>query len=255
MADGVGGADGPGGPAGGSSSAVDAVVAKLKLMIASRQLGENDRLPPERQLAAEMGVSRNTIREALATLARMGLVEVKRGSGAFVRSLSSTSLLESMAVMVEVSPTERLLEYLTIRRIVEAETAALAAVHIADDELARLEACVDRMSPPGGSGGTTEEDQAADIEFHAILNAAARNPALEALGTALNSMTFRARIAAGMYRTSGTTVGTRGEHEAIFAAVRDHDPSRAGTLAAAHVIAVETALRAALDREDTGVEF
>ncbi|MEW2545367.1 FadR/GntR family transcriptional regulator [Streptomyces sp. NPDC047002] len=245
-------ADSSGGAADGSS-AVDAVVAKLKLMITSQQLRENDRLPPERQLAAELGVSRNTIREALATLARMGLVEVKRGSGAFVRNVASTSLLESMAFMVEVSPTERLLEYLTIRRIVEAETAALAAVRITDDEVARLESCVGRMSPPGDAAEHTEEDLAADIEFHAVLNAAARNPALEALGTALNSMTFRVRIAAGMYRTSGGAVGTRGEHEAILAAVRDRDPSRATTLAAAHVIAVETALRAALDEDGAGV--
>ncbi|PPF89518.1 GntR family transcriptional regulator [Subtercola sp. Z020] len=228
-----------------AGSAVTLVVAQLKAMIVERGLKSGDRLPPERQLASEMGVSRNTIREALGALAQSSVIEIKRGSGAFVRDLAPASLLDSMAFMIEISPIATLLDLLTLRRIVEAEAASLACVRITDEELAALEQCLDSMSGTPEAAGSQRTDEAAqlDLRFHQIINEAARNPALSALGSTLNSTTFRLRVSGGQYRSTAYPLDARSDHSSIYHAIRDRDPARASAAAAAHVGAVERSLR------------
>jgi GntR family transcriptional repressor for pyruvate dehydrogenase complex len=230
-----------------SGSAVTIVVAQIKAMITERGLKSGDRLPPERQLAAEMKVSRNTIREALGALAQSSVIEIKRGSGAFVRDLAPASLLDSMAFMIEISPIATLLDLLTLRRIVEAEAASLACVRITEGELDALQQCLDAMSAtPDAPGAEHTDDEAElDLRFHQIINDAARNPALSALGSALNSTTFRLRVSGGQYRSAAYPLDARSDHSSIYHAIRDRDPARASAAAAAHVGAVERSLREA----------
>jgi GntR family transcriptional repressor for pyruvate dehydrogenase complex len=223
---------------------VTIVVAQIKAMITERGLKSGDRLPPERQLAAEMKVSRNTIREALGALAQSSVIEIKRGSGAFVRDLAPASLLDSMAFMIEISPIATLLDLLTLRRIVEAEAASLACVRITEGELDALQQCLDAMSATPGAEHTDDEAEL-DLRFHQIINDAARNPALSALGSALNSTTFRLRVSGGQYRSAAYPLDARSDHSSIYHAIRDRDPARASAAAAAHVGAVERSLREA----------
>jgi GntR family transcriptional repressor for pyruvate dehydrogenase complex len=232
-----------------TGSAVDSVVERIKARIMTSGLKPGDRLPPERTLALEMGVSRNTIREALGALAQMSLVDIRRGSGAFIRDLAPSSLLDSMAFMIEISPVATLLDLLTLRRIVEAEAASLACVRITDAELSELESCLDEMSTtPDPSLEHIEKEAELDLRFHQIINDAARNPALSALGAALNSTTFRLRVSGGQFHASAYTSDARSDHSAIYGAIRDRDPARASAAAAAHVGAVERSLREASAR-------
>lgn len=236
------------------ASAVDLIVGRIKTHITSRGLGPGDKLPPERSLAAEMNVSRNTIREALGALERIGAIEIKRGSGAFVREWRAHSLLDGVEFMIDVSPIATLVDFLTLRRIIEAEAAALASVRITDEELDELHRCLLSMpETPGTETTTSPETVAADIRFHQLVNEAARNPALTALDATLNSTTFRLRVGGGLYRTSSRPTDARSEHAPIYAAIRDRDPARASAAAAAHVGAVERRLREALtDVEPAG---
>lgn len=226
------------------ASAVDSVVERIKASIASTGLQTGDRLPPERQLAREMGVSRNTIREALGALAQMRVIEIRRGSGTFIRDLTPSSLLDSMTFMIEISPVATLLDLLTLRRVVEAEAASLACVRMTDENLTELEACLHAMSRTSEpSRENAERDAALDLRFHEIINESAGNPALSALGAALNSTTFRLRISGGLYRASSYSSNAQSDHAAIFGAIRDRDPGRAAAAAAAHVGQVERSLR------------
>jgi GntR family transcriptional repressor for pyruvate dehydrogenase complex len=94
------------------------------MMIRDGSLNPGDRLPPERQLAEEFGVSRAAVREALSALGLMGLVEVRPGEGTFVRAVTEEALVSPMALLLAMERDEAMgLEMLEIRAALEAEAA------------------------------------------------------------------------------------------------------------------------------------
>lgn len=224
-------------------SAGDETVERLKQSIRSGRWKEGDRLPPERTLALELDVSRNTIREALGALALMRMVEIRPGSGTYVTSLRPELILDSLSMAVEMSSVATMMDLLALRRIVEAETSSLAAVRITAVQLAGLEACLQEMAAGASAGSAAGESSAEsmarlDLRFHALINEASGNSALTALAASLNSSTLRVRIWR-FYVEAGVESHAQSEHESIFAAIRDRDPARAAACAGAHVAGVE----------------
>ncbi len=107
---------------------------KLLADMANGRYAVGDRLPAERDLAAEYGVSRPTVREAIIALEVQGLVEVRVGSGAYVLRLPGRGDTPGFHVTA--------FELTEARLLIEGESAALAAHHITDEELSGLEALV-----------------------------------------------------------------------------------------------------------------
>jgi DNA-binding FadR family transcriptional regulator len=221
-------------------SAVSETVERLKDFIVSRRLAEGDRLPSERTLAQELNVSRNTVREALGVLGRVRVVDIRPGAGAFVTNFAPATLLDTVSFMIDFSPRATLRDLVTLRRVVEAETAALAAARMTPEDLGRLEDCFTRMARVPIED--VEAAAALDIEFHSIINNASANPALSVLSTALNGTTFRLRTLGGLYHSAAPASGAQAEHWSILAAVRERNATRASACAAAHVAAVEQLL-------------
>src|SRR5688572_12979341 len=116
----------------------DEVITRLRGMIQSGELPPGSRLPPENQLAAQMGLSRSGVREAVKVLASARVLEVRRGDGTFVTSLAPALLLEGVGFAVELLQGETLLEVMEVRRLLEPAATGLAARRISDDQLARL---------------------------------------------------------------------------------------------------------------------
>ena len=221
-------------------SAVSQTVERLKDLIVSRRLAEGDRLPPERALAQELNVSRNTVREALGVLGRVRVLDIRPGAGAFVTDFAPAALLDTVSFMIDFSPRATLLDLVTLRRVVEAETAALAAARMTSGDLSRLDDCFARMARVPVDD--VEAAAALDIEFHRIINDASANRALSALAAALNGTTFRLRTLGGLYHSSAPASGAQAEHRSILTAVRERNAPRASACAAAHVAAVEQLL-------------
>ncbi len=124
----------------------DRVVDAIRDLVESGQLAPGDRLPPERELAAQLGVSRTVLRESLATLAALGLVEARHGRGVFVtgRRLQATAQRLTLALTHEntTSQSERIArtrELFEIRRVLEGEAAAWAAQRASDEQIAELQ--------------------------------------------------------------------------------------------------------------------
>jgi len=224
-------------------SAADAVANALREAIRAGRWLPGDRLPPERALAATFEVSRNTVREALGSLSRMHIVDVRRGSGAYVTAPDPRVLLDALAPVVDMSPDTTVLDVLALRRIVEAEIAGLAAVRATDQDLGALTGSLERM-PRDQSWGDSDMETVAreDMRFHGLIGAASGNATLSALAGSLNGVTLRVRIWRG-YVEAGVATSARNEHQAILAAIREHDPARATACAAAHVAGVERFLR------------
>jgi DNA-binding FadR family transcriptional regulator len=233
------------------SSVGGETIRRLKAMITSGQFGAGERLPSERDLAAGLSVSRNSLREAIRALSLVGILEARHGDGTYVTSLAPRLLLDSLSLLVELSGDATVLDLLAIRRVLEASATEQAAARITDEQLAELELCVEAMrhDPQQGDGSVEELVSQADVRFHAIIAEASGNPALAALVGTMNSRTLQARVWRG-YAQVGVFVSTLAEHVAILEALRDRDPSRAFAHAAAHVASVETFIRERRDADD-----
>jgi GntR family transcriptional repressor for pyruvate dehydrogenase complex len=142
-------------------------------LLRSGHYREGDRLPSEWQLVEELNIGRSAVREAIRELLALGVVEVRAGRGTFVRSLRSDLLLrpETFDDVLETIVRRELLE---VRRIVEPESAALAAVRASAPEVARLYEDVERLRDAVRAGYRPPED----LGFHLDVVRATHNASL-----------------------------------------------------------------------------
>src|SRR3990170_4879450 len=123
----------------------DEAIEKIKGMIVSGSLRPGDRLPKESELAADLGLSRNSLREAVRALSLIRILDVRQGDGTYVTSLEPSLLLDALSFVVDLHHEGSLLHLLEARRLLEAEAASLAAQRIEDEQLAALRALLEAM--------------------------------------------------------------------------------------------------------------
>src|SRR5262245_52888606 len=123
----------------------DMVSRQIQGMIVERQLKPNDRLPAERDLAVQLGVSRTVVREAVRSLAAKGLLEVAPGrGGTVVRIPSAETMAEMMTLFLRGD--ERALDYenlIEVRRVLEVAIASIAAERRTEEDLAEMQVILD----------------------------------------------------------------------------------------------------------------
>lgn len=202
------------------------VAEALALRILSGAYPAAKPLPNEALLLGEFGVSRTCLREALQMLSAKGLVRSRPKLGTFVRETHNWNFLDADLLRLRQRVVDRptfLRELFAMRRMVEPETAALAAENATPAMLAKLQMSVLEMAQAGG--GRTEATIEADVQFHRLLLAASGNALLSGLGACIEEA-LRASIAI----TSRPAVGHRfalDKHLAVFEAVCDGDAAMA----------------------------
>ncbi|MEO0818570.1 MAG: FadR/GntR family transcriptional regulator [Pseudomonadota bacterium] len=194
-------------------------IAQLILdMIDSGAYPPGTRLPGERELAEKFGVSRVVIREAEISLEAVGRVDIKVGSGVYVRDTQEASGL----VLPKVTP----FELTQTRLLFESECAALAATQITDEHLAKLSATIERMAAASDNQADGDE---ADREFHLVIARATGNAAN--IFFLQNLWRMRTEIEAVRKVYSAICFGDRShtvnEHTKIFDALAARDPQAA----------------------------
>lgn len=218
----------------------DEAIAGIKDMIVSGRLAPGDRLPPEKELSEELGLSRSSLREAVKALAVIRVLDVRRGDGTYVTSLEPNLLLEAMSFVVDLHRDDSVLEIFAVRRILE-PAAAEAAAHVATvDDLDALDGLIDDV--------VSEPDidvlVAHDLAFHARIATTTGNSYLAGLLDSMSGPTVRARVWRGITE-AGATDRTIDEHRAIVGALRRGDAPLAHALAVAHVAGIEQWLKGA----------
>ncbi|GAA4926511.1 FadR/GntR family transcriptional regulator [Streptomyces coeruleoprunus] len=226
---------------GDAMAVTDEAIEKIKEMIVSGALRPGDRLPKESELAAELGLSRNSLREAVRALSLIRILDVRQGDGTYVTSLDPQLLLEALSFVVDFHRDDTVLEFLAVRRILEPAATALAAPRIGEAELDALEAALDALGPEPA----VEELVAADLEFHRVIVGASGNAVLCSLLDGLSGPTTRARVWRGLTQEDAVA-RTLHEHRAILAALRDRDAEAARSWATVHIASVEQWLRSVL---------
>jgi GntR family transcriptional regulator, transcriptional repressor for pyruvate dehydrogenase complex len=217
----------------------DGAIRKLREMIISGRYPSGAKLPPEAELAAELGLSRSTAREAVRALSTARVLDVRRGDGTYVTSLRPELLLEGIAFAVDLIHEDSSLELLEVRRILEPGATALAASNIDAAALANLEKTLIRMQE---SSSNLEELVRHDADFHAQVAAASGNETLASMLNGISSRTFRARVWRGVI-DSEAIARTILEHERILDALRAADVELARAAALAHVCTTEAFMR------------
>src|SRR5918995_6019565 len=168
----------------------DDAIEQIRRLIRSGELPPGSRLPPENELAAQLGLSRSSLREAVKALELIRVLDVRRGDGTYVTSLDAKLLNEAVAFVVELHQDKSILELFEVRRILEPATAFIAASKMSDTELLELRATMDGID----EHTDVEELVAHDLEFHRMISRAAGNAYLESLLDPLSGSTVRARI-------------------------------------------------------------
>ncbi len=123
----------------------DEAIDKIKEMIVSGELGPGDRLPKEADLADRLGLSRNSLREAVKALSLIHVLDVRQGDGTYVTSLEPRLLLDAMTFVVDFHRDDTVLEFLEVRRILEPAATAMAALTMTDQQVAELRGVLDEL--------------------------------------------------------------------------------------------------------------
>ena len=221
----------------------DKAILEIKELIRTGQFPPGSKLPPEAQLAAQLGLSRNLTREAVKALALARVLEVRRGDGTYVTSLAPGVLFEGLASAVELLRPGTFLELIEVRRLFEPAATALAATRVSDEQLAEIGTHLEAMR---AARDDVEALNAHDAAFHHAVVAATGNETLTTLLDGISTHTLRARVWRGLVDqdAGGRTVA---EHTAIYAALAEGNSALAHAAALMHVNTTEHWLREHID--------
>jgi GntR family transcriptional repressor for pyruvate dehydrogenase complex len=202
------------------------IAQQLLAHIRTSGLRPGDRLPPERELAAKLGVSRASLAQALVALEILGVVDVRHGNGAVIVSLiSDHQVVESLRAHAS-----RLPEIIEARAALEVKLASLAAARRTDDDLRAIDQALSDMAADIESGGRGIEG---DEAFHAAVTTAGHSSLLARLMREISDLIAETRVES--LGQPGRPAQSLAGHRAIAEAIRSGDPAAAATAMEEHI--------------------
>jgi len=202
------------------------VVEQLRQYVTEQGLRAGDRLPPERELAGRLGVSRVSVKQAIVVLEVQGLVDVRHGGGTYLRRDS----LHVEPVETLVDRKRRLPDVLEAREALETKLAELAARRRTADDLTEIDAALSDMRRQIEAGDLGADG---DRRFHAAVTAAARSSLLAQFMRSIADQIAESRQES--LRQPGRPLRSLGQHQRIADAIRAGDPRAAATAMRRHV--------------------
>ena len=215
----------------GSGQTVEEVIARVSDLIKSAQLKSGDRLPAERELARQLGVSRPSLRSGLRVLASMGVLKSRQGAGTFVAGGPPTLDSEPLRLLAELHGFSFDHMFQT-RAILEVGAAGLAAENATDEHLATLAEMYASLNDP-------QQYLLQDIRFHRAVAAASCNPTLA---------TLVEMVSAVMYERRRETIERAHDfkesldlHQKVYRAIRERQPEEARAAMSEHIMRAQQA--------------
>lgn len=224
------------------STLADQITELLGSQIRSGSYPVNARLPTEKFMTEEYGVSRTVVREAISRLKSEGLVETRQGSGTVV--LDPKNYEAFRLGRNDDNPARGVVRIIELRRGIEAEMAALAAKRRTVAEMQQIKRALKAIDKAVKAGGDGVEE---DLEFHIAISRATSNPHYTALlGLLTRALTDAIRVTRGNEaRTDYMAAQVRDEHQAICVAIEGRDPDAARAAAFRHMENTENRIQLA----------
>ncbi len=227
----------------------DAIVDQIERLILQGVLRPGDRLPPERELAKKVDVSRPILRDAIKVLEERSLLVTRHGEGTFVADVIGTVFSESVVDLIRRHP-PAIVDYLEFRREFESVTTGLAAIRATEADREIICRLFTAMEEAHNEEDFTKEAEL-DVEFHQAIGESAHNivllHTLRSCYRLLADGVFYNRVQ--LYRYPGSREKLLGQHRAIYDAVMAGDRDLARRAAVNHIDYVEAVIR---DVERTG---
>lgn len=221
----------------------DAIARQLEKLILEGVLGPGERLPPERELATELEVSRPSLREALQKLEASGLIETKHGGGTYVKNAIASAITEPLIDVFQRHP-EAALDFIELRSTLEGISAYYAALRGTEEDRQILADRFRAMEEAHEVDDPREEAER-DADFHIAIAEASHNIVLlhvmrGLLGLLRKDVVYN-RIQ--LYSRQGARDLLLRQHRAVYDAIMIGDPEAARTAAHAHMAHVDKVLR------------
>jgi GntR family transcriptional repressor for pyruvate dehydrogenase complex len=214
-----------------TTSLINEVIEQLRKVIIDGVYKPGDRLPSEKELCKQLGVSRTAIREAKKALIGMGLIESSRGQGTFVRDNILDTLMQSIRLdlLMEQGSIGELID---ARRVIEVESAGMAAERSTDEDIDNLRNLIDRMRI-----AVKEENQEAfqeyDLAWHSAIVEATQNKYLVTMSLAIRNLLEV--FISDVLQVSGSDVIALTRHEQITEAIAIGDGEQAKSAMSKHL--------------------
>jgi len=197
------------------------IVEQIESAIAAGDLKVGERLPPERELAAQFAVSRTAVREAVKILREKGFIEIHPGRGTFVTNKSPNSMRQSFDTLLKYGAEDGSTNLVEVRAILEPEIAALAATRMTDEYIHDMREAVETMDAAPDMDVYVE----ADLDFHLALAEATQNPIIPVLMDSIIDLLREQRKRIGL--SEGGPARGQKHHKEILEAVTRRDPEAA----------------------------
>jgi GntR family transcriptional repressor for pyruvate dehydrogenase complex len=212
------------------------VAGRIRRLIGEGRLRPGDKLPPERELAAALGVSRTSVRDAIRTLQMTGLLEPRQGEGTVVRELSADSVVAPIASAL-LSRRDLLADLMSVRKMLEPPMTREAARHATADDIRQMDAILARQAAKVEAGGLAIEE---DSAFHDMIARASRNQVVLKVIDVLMDLLREGRERSLQVR--GRPQKSLRGHRQILDAIRRRDGDAAARAMLAHLEQIEEML-------------
>ena len=217
------------------------IVNQIKRLIIDGKLRPGDRLPPERELIKQLGVSRPSLREALNSLVAMGFLEVKQAKRTYVKSVTSKMMEDPLSLLIK-ADAQKIFDLVEVRKAIESWGAFLAAQRASEEDIRRLESIVQDMKV-AVEGGSPWEKQ--DTDFHLAMAQATHNTIQIHLMSTIYEllMEYMSAIFAGIFTDRGKAWKLFQQHNQIVTAIKNRSPEKARERILKHLDYVESELK------------
>ncbi len=215
------------------------VILGIEEMLKSNKLQPGDRMQSEKELSLYFGVSKTAVREALSALQTAGLIEVKHGSGIFVRSVNEK--LANPLTMKLLTKRENMLQIMELRKGLEPEGAYLSARRASRSDISQLKDCLLAMAEAIERG---DNIMTSDLSFHRALIKATHNPAYCDVYDTISSV-FNEGMQNGpeaFELSAELQMSVLEEHRLIYDAIKKQQPEKARDLMRCHLEKIEDCL-------------
>jgi GntR family transcriptional repressor for pyruvate dehydrogenase complex len=219
------------------------IANQIKRLIVDGKLKPGDKLPPERELIKQLGVSRPSLREALNSLVTMGFLEVRQAKRTFVKSVASKLIEDPLALLIK-ADAQKIFDLIEVRKAIETWAAFHAAQKASGEDIERLDVIIREMKKAFEEGRSWEKE---DADFHMAIAKATHN-------------TIHMHIMSGIYdllRESMAKIFIDRDkvkklvnhHQQIFNAIKSRSPEKARQKTLDHLNYVESEVKKATSQE------
>jgi GntR family transcriptional repressor for pyruvate dehydrogenase complex len=214
----------------------DEIANQIKTLISEGRLKPGDRLPPERELITEFGVSRPSLREALNSLVAMGFLEIK-GKRTFIKSVASESMQNPLSLIIK-ADTQKIFDLIEVRKALEAWAAFLAAQKATQEDIHRLENILEEMRNAFEQGRSWEKQ---DADFHLSIAQATHNTIQTHIMSTIYDLLRESM--ARVFKDRSRVKKLLDQHHRMFSAIKSHSPDKARERTLEHLTYVESEVK------------